>query len=184
MKSEQATRVLNERVFDHMTRAVATVQVSDTLDLVVARMRALRVSGFPVVDPFGNVAGVLSEVDVARTISPVKNVDSFPAFLEIFLRVNWTEPPDTASVLHSRLRHSRAGACMSSPAVTVAPEATLAEAASILGAKGINRLPVTDRAGKLLGIFTRDDLIRAIGSQSSAEPDAPRPAAARQAVPA
>lgn len=59
-----------------------------------------------------------------------------------------------------------AGEAMTSPAVTIAPARPLAVAADLMIERGINRLPVVD-AGKLVGILTRADLVRAF-----ARPDA------------
>jgi CBS domain-containing protein len=49
---------------------------------------------------------------------------------------------------------------MSSPAVTVDSDWAVADAAKVMLAKGVNRLPVLER-GKLVGIVTRADLVRA-----------------------
>jgi len=53
-----------------------------------------------------------------------------------------------------------AGEAMTSPAVTIAPARPLAVAADLMIERGVNRLPVVD-AGKLVGILTRADLVRA-----------------------
>lgn len=178
MQEEVLTGVLASPVSKHMSRDVATVLISDTLDLVVARMRSLRISGVPVLDPHGKLAGVVSEIDVARSLAPVKGVESLPAFLEVFLRVRHDEGNDPFQLIHDRLRHLRVGSCMSSPAITVEPTTTLGEAARLLGEQEINRLPVTDPEGKLLGILTRGDLVHAVAS-ALPEREA-RPAAARR----
>ena len=161
MKSAGETTLLAERVMDRMTQKVVVVQVSDPLDLVVSRMRSLGISGFPVMDPYGRLAGVISEIDIARSISPVKGVESFPGFLEVFLRAPRDESSDPFKVLRDRLHHLRAGGCMTSPAVTIVPGASLAEAAAIMEDQGINRLPVVGE-GRLLGIITRTDIVKAV----------------------
>jgi CBS domain-containing protein len=49
---------------------------------------------------------------------------------------------------------------MSSPAVTIAPDRSVVEAAASMTRNGIKRLPVVDRKEKLVGILTRSDLVR------------------------
>jgi CBS domain-containing protein len=49
---------------------------------------------------------------------------------------------------------------MTSPAVTVGPDVTVAEAARLLHRHGVKRLPVVDPAGPLLGIVSRADLLK------------------------
>jgi predicted transcriptional regulator len=53
-----------------------------------------------------------------------------------------------------------AGEAMTSPALTIAPVASVNEAARIMTARGINRLPVV-QDGRLVGIVSRADLVRA-----------------------
>ena len=48
---------------------------------------------------------------------------------------------------------------MTTPAVTIGPDATVTEAARLLHRHGIKRLPVVDPAGPLLGIVSRADLL-------------------------
>lgn len=49
---------------------------------------------------------------------------------------------------------------MSSPAVTVHPDATLAEAARIMARKRVKRLPVVNDLGMLEGVVSRSDLLK------------------------
>lgn len=49
---------------------------------------------------------------------------------------------------------------MSSPAVTVHPDATLAEAAQIMARKHVKRLPVVNGVGMLEGVMSRSDLLK------------------------
>lgn len=50
--------------------------------------------------------------------------------------------------------NARASDVMSSPAVTVKPTATLAEAAALMIDRNIGCLPVTDSSGSLIGMLT------------------------------
>lgn len=49
---------------------------------------------------------------------------------------------------------------MSTPAVTVHADATVAEAARIMARKGVKRLPVVDAEGMLAGVVSRADLLK------------------------
>lgn len=49
---------------------------------------------------------------------------------------------------------------MTAPAVTVGPEATLAEAARLMHRRRVKRLPVVDGEGRLVGIVSRADLLQ------------------------
>jgi CBS domain-containing protein len=54
-----------------------------------------------------------------------------------------------------------AGDIMNSPAVTVAPDTPVRDLAMLLTQKGINRVAVTDPAGRLLGLVSRGDIVKA-----------------------
>jgi CBS domain-containing protein len=58
-----------------------------------------------------------------------------------------------------RAEAGTAGELMSRPAITVGPEATVAEAVRLLRQHGVKRLPVTDPGGRLVGIVNRSDLL-------------------------
>ncbi|WP_406444755.1 CBS domain-containing protein [Streptomyces sp. NBC_00631] len=53
-----------------------------------------------------------------------------------------------------------AGELMNAPAVTVHPDATVAEAARVMARRGVKRLPVVDDLGVLKGIVSRADLLK------------------------
>ena len=50
---------------------------------------------------------------------------------------------------------------MSSPAVTVEEQATVKKIAEIFTTRNINRVVVTDPEGRLLGIVSRGDIVKA-----------------------
>ncbi|WP_316179796.1 MULTISPECIES: CBS domain-containing protein [unclassified Bradyrhizobium] len=54
----------------------------------------------------------------------------------------------------------RAHQIMSRPVITVAPEATIVEAANIMLKHHVSGLPVVDAAGKLVGIISEGDFLR------------------------
>jgi CBS domain-containing protein len=49
---------------------------------------------------------------------------------------------------------------MATPAVTVAPTATVTDAARRMHTAGVKRLPVVNDAGRLVGIVSRADLLK------------------------
>jgi CBS domain-containing protein len=59
------------------------------------------------------------------------------------------------------LKQQKAEDIMSSPAVTVAEDATVREIANLFTTKNINRAVVTNKDGLLLGIVSRGDIVKA-----------------------
>jgi CBS domain-containing protein len=52
---------------------------------------------------------------------------------------------------------------MNTPPITTLPDADIKEVAAVLDMHRIKRLPVVDLDGKLVGIISRGDIIRAMG---------------------
>ena len=49
---------------------------------------------------------------------------------------------------------------MKTPALTVEPSATVADAAKIMVERNVGRIPVKDAKGRLVGIVDREDIVR------------------------
>jgi CBS domain-containing protein len=138
------------KVRDVMTTNVFTAQADMALKEVATRMLEFGISGMPIVDGEGRVVGVLSETDILfkERSAPVR--EGLVDWL-----VHYGEDPPAA-----KLSARTAGQAMTSPAVTITPRRSVAEAAELMLDLKIDRLPVVD-AGELVGIVTRADLVRA-----------------------
>lgn len=132
-----------------MSRPVRSVGPDAKLRDVAVILSTEHISGLPVVER-GNVVGVVSESDIVR----VEQGSSGKAEGVLGWLLNSSSTPD------GRLEARTAGEAMSSPALTIAPGRSIAEAARLMTEKGVNRLPVIVR-GELVGILTRGDLVRA-----------------------
>lgn len=148
---ERFTRSVKAR--DIMIRSVTTVGPEDSLEEVVGTMSAAGVSGVPVVDPQGKVVGIISEKDVMRRALGGKE-GSIMTLMTGCLRAN--------GCMCLKVRGMAAREIMTSPVVTVAAEATLAEMADLVARRQVNRLPVTDAEGRLIGILARYDIVNAM----------------------
>jgi CBS domain-containing protein len=136
-----------------MTRDVITV-TPDTPLMEVARLLVQHgVSGLPVVDGDGRVIGVVSEGDLL-----VKQGGVAPASRRPLARIF---EPARARAEEAKAEATTAGEAMTSPAVTVDPGRSVTAAAELMSRLGINRLPVVDAEGRLAGIVSRADLVRA-----------------------
>lgn len=136
-------------VAEVMTRDVVTVGPDMPLKEAATVISEHGVSGVPVCDDDGAVVGVLSESDLL-----VKQSGMRPRGGLFSLLAEPSEPTDLVKV-HAHT----AGRAMTAPAITVAPEATVTEAARLMLERNLNRLPVVDD-GRLVGIVTRADLVR------------------------
>jgi CBS domain-containing protein len=65
----------------------------------------------------------------------------------------------------SKAGEGRVGDVMSAPPITTSPDADIKEVAAVLDMRRIKRLPVVDDQGKLAGIISRGDIIRAMAKK-------------------
>jgi CBS domain-containing protein len=56
--------------------------------------------------------------------------------------------------------HQKAEDIMTHPAITIKEDASTSKVTEILATKNINRVPVVDREGKLIGIIARTDMVQ------------------------
>jgi CBS domain-containing protein len=135
------------KLADAMTRDVVSVSPQTPLKEAAELLARHRISGLPVVDEEG-VVGVLSEADIVARSTGSRESRSL---IREFLSTREPQP---------EMEAASAGDAMSSPAITIAPERPVAEAARVMVERRVNRLPVVD-GSQLVGIVTRADLVRA-----------------------
>jgi CBS domain-containing protein len=140
-------------IHDVMTRSVLTVRPETPLKDVARLLIDSGISGVPVVDEDGAVLGVVSEGDFL-----VKGQGA-EAIRHRRLAGLLGESSATRAQI-DKVEARTAGKAMSEPPVTIRPERPIREAAALMAERHVNRLPVVDD-GRLVGIVTRADLVRA-----------------------
>ncbi|MFI8823509.1 CBS domain-containing protein [Streptomyces sp. NPDC053431] len=130
-------------VSDVMTHTAIAIGRDASYKEIVALMDQWKVSALPVLEGEGRVVGVVSEADLLPK-EEFRGVDPRP------------DEFDEAA----KARAVRAGELMSSPAVTVHADASLAEAARIMARRRVKRLPVVNGIGMLEGVVSRSDLLK------------------------
>jgi len=133
------------RMRDVMTTSVVTVDRITPYKEIAALLAEHRISGVPVLSMGRKVTGIVSEADLlaaraGHITATGRRVLSWPS---------------------GRKRHQglTAAQLMTSPAITIYPDASVAAAARLMNAHRIRRLPVVDPEGKLMGIVSRRDLL-------------------------
>lgn len=139
------------RVSDVMTRTLIGVPPEMPLRDVARLLSEHRISGVPVIEE-GTCIGVVSEADLL--------VKQLGRSVSRRMPIEWIigEHHDPAEL--RRRAATTAREAMTSPAVTIAEDRLVREAAAMMVDKNVNRLPVT-RDGRVVGIVTRSDLVRA-----------------------
>lgn len=134
-------------VADVMTKKVVAVLPGAEFKEIVTAMERWNVSAVPVVEGEARVVGIVSEGDL---LLKEEFHDHRLGLVEQMRRLDAT----------AKAGSRRAEDLMTSPAVTVTPEASLPQAARLMAAHGVKRLPVVNAHGTIQGIVSRSDLLK------------------------
>ncbi len=149
---------------DVMTPNVITVGPDVSVQDLAALLSERRISGAPVVDAAGSMIGIVSEGDLLHraelgTERPRESRHSW-----------WLEHFASGLAQDYVKSHGRTVKdIMTSDVVTVSEETNLADVATLLETHRVKRVPVM-REGKIVGIISRANLVRALCATQAAPP--------------
>jgi CBS domain-containing protein len=141
------------RVGDVMETDWPTLGPESTVEEAIKLFAEERISGAPVIED-GRLVGIITEGDLIFQDADVKA----PGFLDILGGI--VPLGDTDEYRREALKSAgvTVGEVMTDDPVTVAPEATLAETATIMADRRKKILPVVE-GGQLIGVITRMDIL-------------------------
>jgi CBS domain-containing protein len=149
----------NTLVRQVMTTDVLTFRPTDTVETAARALSERRLGGAPVVDDDGMVVGLLEDDDLIVQDTRLH----FPTVISVFGA--YLELPSSLHRFEADLRKA-VGATVSdvmdADAPTCSPDDTLETVATGLHERNASRMAVVDDDGRLVGIVSRGDLVRAI----------------------
>ncbi len=147
-------------VADVMTHDPIVVRRETPLTEAIKTLAEKRISGLPVVDDAGHLVGTISETDLMWQETGVTP----PAYIMFLDSVIYLKNPATYERdLHKALGQT-VGEVMSDKAISTSPDKPLKDAAKTMRDRKIQRLPVVDAEGQVIGILTRGDIVRAMAA--------------------
>ena len=129
-----------------MTTDVAVVRETAGYKDILAVMRQRHVSAVPVLDSAGHLAGVVSEADLLLKVIGAEDLAG-----HLISTGRRGEQSKASGVTAAEL--------MSTPAVAIGPQESVAAAARRMHGHRVKRLPVVDETGQLVGIVSRVDVL-------------------------
>lgn len=142
-----------------MTTDVLTFTPADTVESAARRLTDRSLGGAPVVDAAGMVVGLLEDDDLIAQDSRLH----FPTVITVLGA--YLELPSSLAHFEKDLRKAVGATVadvMSTDAPTCREDDTLETVATTLHNRGLSRLAVVDGGGRLVGVVSRGDLVRAI----------------------
>jgi CBS domain-containing protein len=147
-----------------MTRDVVTVTPETGVQDIARLLWSRGISGVPVVDAAGGLVGMVSELDLL-----VRNANlHIPQYLRV---LDVMIPLGSRHHFEEELRRAlgaTAADVMTGDVVTVEPDTDLADAATLMLEKDVNRLPVV-ADGRIVGIISRADFVRLLAQDIPTE---------------
>lgn len=138
MRLSRAIQAL-ELMKTHVVKTTPEATLSEAVDL----MDLYQASGLPVVDADGRLCGMLTESDVLRAVGQAAG--------------QWGD-----GEMGKRIGAFLVREFMTAPAVSVAEDVDVAEAAETMLSRHLKRLPVVNDAGQVVGVLNRIDVFQAI----------------------
>ncbi len=139
---------------DIMSTAVITVSPETTVDELGRLFIEKGISGAPVVDEKNNLYGVVTENDLIKQNGRF-HIPTIVRLFDAFI------PLGASSVEKEiqRMSASKVSDICTREVITVGPETSLQEIATIMSEKGVHLLPVVSD-GRLVGIIGKMDVIK------------------------
>jgi CBS domain-containing protein len=140
-----------------MTKKVVSVGPEDTFGNVLEKLSEKGITGMPVVSK-GRIVGIVTQSDMIKSIDMFSQINDTSDLGAIKKMLGGKDvSKDRVKKIHGRKVRN----FMSRKVVTVSAGSTLLEAAKLISDHNIDRLPVM-RSGRLVGIVTKKDIIRAM----------------------
>lgn len=142
---------------DIMTAEVATVGPDTSVREIAALLLERRISAAPVVDGVGKLLGIVSEGDLMRR-QDIGTAGRRSWWLDLIMS------SEARASDYVKSRGATASDVMSESVFTVSPDTPIGKIAETLEKRHIKRVPVV-ADGKVVGIVSRADLLRALVAQ-------------------
>lgn len=146
---------------DIMKADVVTIGPTATVRDLAELLATHEISGVPVIDESGALVGVVTEGDVILQDADLH----FPHYIQFLDSVIYLESVRKFEERFRKTFGNRVADVMSTEVLTVSPDASIHEVTTLMADNEVNRVPVLEE-GKLVGIITRGDIVRAIAGRA------------------
>ncbi len=142
---------------DIMSVEVVTVTKDVTVQETAKLLTEHKISGLPVLEG-KKVIGMVTEGDLIfqdRKLDP-------PAFIELLGGVIFLKDPNKYLEGFRKMIATRVEDMMTTKVISIREDTPIEEIAAIMTEKRINRIPVLNEKGELMGIVSRQDLVKSL----------------------
>ncbi|HEY4695297.1 MAG TPA: CBS domain-containing protein [Candidatus Hydromicrobium sp.] len=143
---------------DIMVKKVITINKNALVGKLSELLLKNKISGVPVVDDNGKLVGIATEGDLI-----VKDADlHFPRYFKLLDSIIYLESLNKFKRNLKKYLGTKVEDIMTGKVRTVREDTTVNEVANIMIRNNVNRVPVLDNNGDLVGIITRADIVKSM----------------------
>lgn len=145
-------------VKDIMVKEVIAIQKDASVEELSRLLIENNISGVPVVDSNGKLAGIATEGDLI-----IKDSDlHFPRYFKLLDSIIYLESLNKFKKNLKKYLGTKVEDVMTAKVRTVKIDTPVSEAANLMIRYNINRLPVMDEQDDMVGIVTRADIVKSM----------------------
>jgi len=143
---------------DIMVRKVITINKDESIEKLSGLLIKNNISGVPVLDGNGKMVGIATEGDII-----VKGADlHFPRYFKLLDSIIYLDSLNKFKRTLKKYLGTKVEDIMTGKVRTVREDMPVSEVADMMIKYNINRVPVADDKGNLVGIITRRDIVKSI----------------------
>ncbi len=143
---------------DIMTKRVISIGRDASIGELSELLVENKISGVPVIDENSKLVGIVTEADII-----VKDADlHFPRYFKLLDGIIYLESFRKFKRNLKKYIGIKVEDIMTDKVKVVKEDTSVSEIANIMMSSNINRVPVTDEKGGLVGIITRRDIVKSM----------------------
>jgi len=143
---------------DIMIKKVITIKRDASVDELSELLVKNKISGVPVVDDSGSLVGIATEGDLI-----VQDADlHFPRYFKLLDSIIYLESLNKFKRNLKKYLGTKVEDVMTSKVKTAGTDTPVSEVANIIIRDNVNRVPVLNKKGGLVGIITRADIVKSM----------------------
>jgi predicted transcriptional regulator len=146
------------KVKEIMVKDVDSLKPEENVRTALSLLFKMQISGLPVIDNEGKLVGMFTEKEVLKNI--------LPSYIEKVGRFVYEENPKSIKKKFEGLSNLSVSQLMRKEVISTNEDTTLCEVARIMLIQKVRRLLVVDKSGKVAGIVTRSDILKALGKEA------------------
>lgn len=146
-------------VKNFMKKRVVCVPAGSSLKQTFALFQKNKIVGAPVIDKSKKVVGMVTEMDLLENLTTLKAPGAVPLLGSVLFL-----DPQGFNKLLKKHTIAKVDNLMSKPVITLEQSEPLQAAIDLMASKHVNRLPIVDKQGKIVGLLARKDLLKPLSS--------------------